>query len=144
MFDIQNVRLDNRTIFGAQYHLLELDTLAVTKKPTKAQFEIKNFQNNDRRIFGLSFTPDAIFSSEGIIEIRLNGVRLLPIEAPIQGMLRTITALNIPIPTNFGLRISESKKLEVFIWNPDGNSAKINLSCFIGDIKNDNGKRTRR
>jgi len=144
MFDVTTVRLDNRTIFGAQYHLLELDTLAVTKKPNKAQFEIKNFQNNDRRIFGLSFTPDSVFSREGVIEIRINGVRFLPQESPAQGMLRTVTALNVPIPPNFGLRISESKKLEVFIWNPDGNSAKINLACFVGDIINDNGKRTRR
>ena len=130
----RRVTFDNRTLSGAQYHLLKLQTGTLTKKSNKAQFIVDNFQNRDRRIFGLSFTPDLLFSEEGIIEIRLNEVRILPIEAPAQGMLQNITALNIPIPPNFGLRIQESMKLEIFIWNPDGNDSAINLSVFVGDI----------
>ena len=130
----RRVTFDNRTLSGAQYHLLKLQTGTLRKKSNKAQFIVDNFQNRDRRIFGLSFTPDLLFSEEGVIEIRLNEVRILPIEAPAQGMLQNITALNIPIPPNFGLRIQESMKLEIFIWNPDGNDSAINLSVFVGDI----------
>ena len=136
MFDkIQKIQIDNKTIIGPQYHLLELDTATDIKKPRVPQFVIENPQDADRRIFGLSFTPDTVFSSEGIINIFLNNVRMLPVEDRSQGMLSSITALNVPIPANFGLKILPRRKLEVFIWNPDGNSAKINFSCFIGDLK---------
>ena len=131
----RRVTFDNRTLSGAQYHLLKLQTGTITKKTTKAQFIVDNFQNRDRRIFGLSFTPSLLFSEEGVLEVRLNEVRILPIEAPAQGMFENITALNVPIPPNFGLRIEESMKLEIFIWNPDSNDASINLSVFVGDIK---------
>ena len=130
----RRVIFDNRTISGAQYHLLKLQTGTLTKKSTKPQFIIANFQNRDRRIFGLSFTPSLAFSEFGIIEVRLNEVRILPIEAPAQGMFQNITALNIPIPPNFGLKIQESMELEVFIWNPSNNDVAINLSAFVGDI----------
>jgi len=132
---IRKVTFDNRTLIGPQYHILELDTLTETRKPARPQFEVSNVQNTDRRIFGLSFTPDSIFSLEGVINILLNGVRMLPVLDRGPGMLSSITALNVPIPPNFGLKILPKKKLEVFIWNPNGNSAKINFSCFFGDIK---------
>jgi len=135
MFDNFKVQIDNRTILGPQYHLLELDTTTNTKKPRIPQFKIQNPQDADRRIFGLSFTPDSLFSGEGIINIFLNRVRMLPVEDRSQGMLSSITALNVPIPPNFGLKILPRQSLEVFIWNPSGNSAKINFSCFVGDIK---------
>jgi len=130
----RRVTFDNRTLSGAQYHLLKLQTGTITKKTTKPQFIVDNFQNRDRRIFGLSFTPSLLFSEEGIVEVRLNEVRILPVEPPAQGMFENITALNVPIPPNFGLKIQESMKLEVFIWNPDSNDVSINLSCFVGDI----------
>ena len=136
MFDKNiKVQIDNKTIVGPQYHLLELDTLTEIKKPRIPQFKIQNPQDADRRIFGLSFTPDAVFSSEGIINIFLNRVRMLPVEDRSQGMLSSVTALNVPIPANFGLKILPRQSLEVFIWNPSGNSAKINFSCFVGDLK---------
>ena len=136
MFDKNiKVQIDNKTIVGPQYHLLELDTLTEIKKPRIPQFKIQNPQDADRRIFGLSFTPDAVFSSEGIINIFLNRVRMLPVEDRSQGMLSSVTALNVPIPANLGLKILPRQSLEVFIWNPSGNSAKINFSCFVGDLK---------
>jgi len=132
----RRVIFDNRTISGAQYFIEELDTLTRTKKSTKPQFIQKNLENTNKRVFGIGLTPDGLFRAEGIIEIRINEVRLLPAErAPAQGMLSSISALNIPIPDNFGIKIENQKALEVWVWNPDGNSAKINMTAFVGDIR---------
>lgn len=129
------VIFSNKTLVSAQYLLRELDTETRTKKSKKPQFEFKNPKRTDKRIFGISMTPDARFSKEGIIEIFLNEVRLLPNEQSQQGAFSNITALNIPIPPNYGLRLDPDKKIEVFVWNPSGKSAKINFSCFVGDIQ---------
>jgi len=129
------VVFSNKTLVSAQYLLRELDTSTRTKKSNKPQFEFQNLKVTDKRIFGISMTPDRTFSEEGIIEILVNEVRLLPNQQSQQGAFSSITALNIPIPPNYGLRLDPDKKLEVFVWNPSGNSAKINFACFLGDIK---------
>lgn len=130
-----SVRLANPAISGAQYDLVELDTgvLPLTK-PKRANYSIENTQDTDKRVFALGLVPDALFKTSGIIEIFINKVRVFPITDPVQGFLSAVTSLNIPIPPNFGLKIKPRGKLEVFVWNPSGASAKINFAVFIGDF----------
>jgi len=104
----RRVTFDNRTISGAQYHLLKLQTGTLTKKSNKPQFKVDNFQNRDRRIFGLSFTPSLLFSEEGVLEVRLNEVRILPIEAPAP---KTNSFLFLPsINSKTPLILNQNKK----------------------------------
>lgn len=128
------VQLQNEAIIGPQYDIVELDTTTVTQKPARANYTIENPDDIDKRVFTIAFIPDSTFKAQGIIEIFLNGVRLFPITDPTQGFLSSVTALNIPIPPNFGLKIKPREKLEVFVYNPSGASAKVNFAVFVGNI----------
>ena len=129
-----SVQIVNEALRNPQYDLVELTTGALTKRSDKAQFEIKNTASGDKRIYTIGIVPDAVFKTEGIIEIFLNEVRLFPITSPSQGMFRNVSSLNIPIPANFGLKILQDFKIEVFIYNPSGNPATINFSIFIANV----------
>lgn len=130
------VKFANEALVNPQYDLVKLTAKAAqTKKPDKAQFTIKNEASGDKRVYTLGVVPDSIFKADGVMEIILNGVRLFPITSPAQGMFENVSSLNIPIPANFGLKIKESDKLEVFIWNPSAAIATINFSIFIANIK---------
>ncbi len=129
------VEIANEALRNPQYDLVELTTGALTKKSDKPQFEIKNTATGDKRIYTIGVVPDATFKTEGILEIFLNEVRLFPITAPSQGMFRNVTSLNIPIPANFGLKIVQDFKLEVFIYKPSANAATINFSVFIANVQ---------
>lgn len=130
------VSIQNEALKNPQYDIVNLDTgTTILKKSNKAQFEIKNTASGDKRIYTIGLVPDATFKTDGVIEIILNGVRLFPITSPSQGMLQNVSSLNIPIPSNYGLKIEESRKLEVFIWNPNGASATINFAVFIANIR---------
>jgi len=130
------VKFANEALVNPQYDLVKLTAQSTdTKKPNKAQFTIKNDASGDKRIYTLGVVPDTVFKADGVMEIILNGVRLFPITSPAQGMFENVSSLNIPIPANFGLKIKESDKLEVFIWNPSGALATINFSIFIANIK---------
>jgi len=129
------VQLANEALKNPQYDLLKLTALATDlKKPNKPQFLIKNDASGDKRVYTIGVVPDAVFKTSGVMEIILNGVRLFPITSPAQGMFENVSSLNIPIPANFGLKIKESEKLEVFIWNPSAAIATVNFSVFIANI----------
>jgi len=130
------VAIANETLGNPQYDLVELQALATDlKKPTTPQFSIKNDASGDKRIYTIGIVPDATFKTDGVMAIILNGVRLFPITSPSQGMFKNVSSLNIPIPANYGLRIKESEKLEVFIWNPSAALATVNFSIFIANIR---------
>jgi len=130
------VAIANQVLANPQYDIVELDTgTTLLKKSDKPQFEIKNTATGDKRIYTIGIVPDALFKTDGIVEIFLNEVRLFPISIPKQGMLKNVSSLNIPIPANFGLGIKESFSLDVFIYNPNGASATINFSVFIANVR---------
>ena len=130
------VTVQNEALANPQYDVVELDTGTTTlKKPNIPQFTIENNASGDKRIYTIGIVPDTTFKTQGIMEILLNEVRLFPISTPAQGMFKNISSLNIPIPANYGLRIVESKKLEVFIWNPSAASATVNFALFIANIR---------
>jgi len=128
------VSFANEALVNPQYDLVTLTTGALTKKSDKAQFEIKNTATGDKRIYTIGIVPDATFKAESIVEIFLNEVRLFPISSPVGGMFANVSSLNIPIPANFGLKIKQDFKLEVFIYNPLGNASTISFSVFIANI----------
>jgi len=128
------VQFANEALINPQYDLITLSTGALTKKSDKPQFEIKNTATGDKRIYTIGIVPDATFKAESILEIFLNEVRLFPISAPVGGMFANVSSLNIPIPANFGLKIKQDFKLEVFIYNPLGNASTISFSVFIANI----------
>lgn len=131
-----NVKIQNPTLANPQYDLVKLSTgTTITKKTDKAQYEITNTASGDKRIYTIGIVPDATFKTDGVLEIRLNGVRLFPISDPAQGMLENVSSLNIPIPANYGLSIKESDKLEVFIWNPNAANATVNFAVFIANVR---------
>jgi len=130
------VSIANETLANPQFDIVELDTGATTlKKPKTPQFTIKNDASGDKRIYTIGIVPDATFKTDGVMEIILNEVRLFPITSPKQGMFKNVSSVNIPIPSNYGLKIGESKKLEVFIWNPSAAAATVNFAVFIANIR---------
>jgi len=131
----ERVQLDNLTLESPQYFIETLDTLNLTKKTKKAQFEIKNIKGRDTRVFGISLVPDSTFRRLGFIEVWLNEVRLLPANpTKAIGKLSNIDSLNVPIPQNFGLKILPDKKLEFFVYSFVGVTSKLNVTAFTGDI----------
>jgi len=129
-----SVSFDNEALINPQYDLVTLSTGALTKRSDKPQFEIKNTATGDKRIYTIGIIPDTTFKAESIVEIFLNEVRLFPITTPVGGMFANVSSLNIPIPANFGLKIRQDFKLEVFIYNPLGNASTISFSVFIANI----------
>ena len=130
------VKLANNAIAGAQYDLVELTTsISQSTKPSQPNYSIQNTQDTDKRVFALGIVPNALFKTEGIIEIFINKVRVFPITDPVQGFLSSVTSLNIPIPPNFGLKIKPRDKLEVFAWNPSLTPlTSVNFAVFLGDF----------
>jgi len=128
------VELANEALINPQYDLVTLSTGALTKKSDKPQFEIKNTATGDKRVYTIGIVPDATFKAESIVEIFLNEVRLFPITTPVGGMFANVSSLNIPIPANFGLKIKQDFKLEVFVYNPLGNASTISFSVFIANV----------
>jgi len=132
------VALSNEALTQPQYDIVELDTLtgasAITKKSDRPQYFIENADDVDKRVFAIALVPDSTFKTEAIIEIFLNRVRLFPITDPSGGFLSSVTSLNIPIPPNYGLKIKPRQKLEVFVYNPLGNSATVNFAVFVGNF----------
>jgi len=137
----ERVRFSNLTMTQPQY-FVRLFTFNVNtnpedaKKPRVPQFSFQNIKERDTRVFGLGITPNSAFRDFGVIEIFLNEVKLFPAGQTTFGVMRNISALNFPIPPNFGLKIFPSKKLEVFAWQPAGvELTSINFVAFIGDIQ---------
>lgn len=127
------VSIKNEALANPQFDIVELDTGVTTKRQRSAQYEINNEGSGDKRIFSLSIVPDTTFKGAGQMVILLNETKLFPITDPKAGMFANVSSLNIPIPSNYGLKIREANKLEVFIW-AGGVSAKVNFAVFIGNI----------
>ena len=127
------VSVQNEALVNPQFDIVELDSGVTTKKQRTAQFEIKNTSSTVKKIFAISIIPDAGMKTDGVIEVFLNESRLYPITDPSPGMLKGVSALNIPIPPNFGLRIDESKKLEVFVWTPNAVAVQTTFAVFIAN-----------
>lgn len=128
-----SVTIKNNAVISPQFDLVRIST-AVNKKPNSPQYELKNESSVIKRIFSISVVPDATLQTEGFIEIHLNGVKFFPISDPIAGIYTDISAINVPIPDSYGLKILPDDKLEVFLWNPLSNSISATIAVFIGEL----------
>lgn len=129
-----NVTLKQDALRSPQYDLVEIIVGAgVTKKPDIPQFSIKNEGSGIKKIFTIGIIPDAAAKSDAVLEVFLNESRVFPISDPTAGMFQNVTSVNIPIPPNFGLKIEESKKLEVFAWTPTGVASVFTFAVFIAN-----------
>jgi len=133
--EILNVQLKNNAVISPQFDLVRIGTSQTKKADDNApDYELKNESSIIKRIFALSIIPDATFKTEGLIQIQLNGTKFFPISSQLQGDLTDISAINIPIPDTYGLKILPKDKLKVFIWNPSGNPINASVAVFIGDL----------
>lgn len=133
--EILNVQLKNNAVISPQFDFVRIGTSAITRSNAdNPNYELKNESSLIKRIFALSIIPDATFKTEGLIEIHLNGVKFFPITSSSQADFTDISAINIPIPDTYGLKILPKDKLKVFIWNPTGNPINASVAVFIGEL----------
>ena len=97
-------------------------------------FEFKNQSGVIKRIFALTLIPDASFQAGGIVKITLNEAPLYPITNLQAGDFQDVSALNIPIPDTYGLKILPKEKLKVFIADPTGGTVALTVAVFIGEL----------
>ena len=130
-----NVQLKNNAVISPQFDLRRIST-DVTSFPNSnsPQFNFKNQSSVIKRIFALSVIPDANFQTKGILKITLNDAPLFPIGNLQAGDFTDISALNIPIPDTYGLKILPKDELKVFIASPDGTTVTISVAVFIGEL----------
>lgn len=126
------VQLKNLTLASPQYDLLNIETTNTIKDVNNPNYELGNDSSEDKRIYAIAAVPvDLTTQQDALLEIWLNGKRLFPITDPVQGMLKGVNEINIPIPPNEGLQLKESEKLQVFLWNPNGVNVSVTFGVFI-------------
>jgi len=130
-----NVQLKNNAIISPQFDFQRISaTLTKASDEEQPQFEFKNESSVIKRIFALSIIPDATFQSEGFIKILLNDTQMFPISSLSLGAFQDVSAINIPIPDTYGLKILPKRELKVFIWSDSGASVSATIAVFVGEI----------
>lgn len=131
-----SVKIQNNTIISPQFIFKRITTTRTTKRnDDDPDLEIKNEASTIKRVFTIAIVPDPTFQAEGQIQISINDVTFFPaILAPTQGDFQDITAINVPIPDTYGLRLLPDNKLKVFIFNPSGNLVAATIAIFIGEL----------
>ena len=130
-----SIQIKNGAVISPQFDSVRIST-NVTTFPNSNQpnFELKNESSVIKRIFALSFVPDPVFQTDGILSITLNEAPLFPITPMIAGDFQDVSALNIPIPDTYGLKILPKRKLRVFIASPNGALVSGTIAVFIGEL----------
>jgi len=132
---VTNVQLKNNAVISPQFDFVRISTDRTTFPDTnRPDYELKNTSGVIKRIFALSIIPDPVFQSDGLIEISLNGVTFFPITQSIAGVFANTTAINIPIPDTYGLKILPKNELRVFIRSPSGSVVSVTIAVFIGEL----------
>jgi len=131
-----DVQLKNNAVISPQFDQVRITTTAkVFPDSNQADFVLKNNSSLIKRIFALSMVPDPTFQSDGIVKITLNEAPLFPITPLVAGDFQDITALNIPIPDTYGLKILPKDELRVFIASPPtGALVGLTVAVFIGEL----------
>jgi hypothetical protein len=132
---IQNVQLKNNAVVSPQFDQVRIST-SNTSFPNSntPDYELRNESSVIKRIFALTFIPDASFQAQGILKITLNGAPLFPITNMVSGDFQDVSAFNIPIPDTYGLKILPKEKLKVFIADPTGGTVTGTIAVFIGEL----------
>jgi len=118
-----NVQVKNNAVVSPQFDLVRLTipaTQTVFPNSNQPDFELKNESSVIKRIFAITFIPNATFQASGILKMTLNEAPLFPITDQIAGDFQDVTALNIPIPDTYGLKILPKEKFKLFLADPSG------------------------
>jgi len=130
-----SVQLKNNAIVSPQFDQVRITTdKLVFPESSRASFELKNNSSVIKRIFALSLVPDTAFQADGIVKITLNEAPLFPITPLAVGDFQDVSALNIPIPDTYGLKILPKDTLRVFIASPNGTLVGLTVAVFIGEL----------
>ena len=130
-----DVQLKNNAIVSPQFDQVRLISNRLTfPNDNTPDFEFKNSSGVIKRIFALTLIPDASFQAQGIVKITLNEAPLYPITNLQAGDFQDVSALNIPIPDTYGLKILPKEKLKVFIADPTGGTVALTVAVFIGEL----------
>jgi len=130
-----NVQLKNNAIVSPQFDQVRVISSDLTfPDDNQPNFEFKNRSGVIKRIFALTLIPDASFQAQGIVKITLNDAPLYPITNLQAGDFQDVSALNIPIPDTYGLKILPKDSLKVFIADPTGGTVALTIAVFIGEL----------
>lgn len=129
-----SVELKNNAIVSPQFDFVRVTTSQTLKNSASPIYKLNNESGNIKRIFTIAIVPDATFQTEALMEIHLNGVKFFPITDQVQGQFSDVSAINVPIPDTYGLKILPKDKLEFFVWNPSGNPVTASIAVFIGEL----------
>jgi len=130
-----NVQLKNDAVISPQFDQVRITTTKTTFPDSNSpSFELKNFSSVIKRIFAITLVPDGTFQADGIVKITLNEAPLFPITPLVAGDFQDVSALNIPIPDTYGLKILPKESLRVFIASPNGSLVGLTVAVFIGEL----------
>lgn len=130
-----NVQLKNNAVVSPQFDQVRITSNdLVFPDDNSPNFEFKNRSGVIKRIFALTLIPDASFQAQGIVKITLNEAPLYPITNLQAGDFQDVSALNIPIPDTYGLKILPKEKLKIFIADPTGGTVALTIAVFIGEL----------
>jgi len=130
-----SVQLKNNAVVSPQFEQVRITSSNLTfPDDNSPDFEFKNQSGVIKRIFALTIIPDASFQAQGIVKITLNEAPLYPITNLNAGDFQDVSALNIPIPDTYGLKILPKDKLKVFIADPTGGTVALTIAVFIGEL----------
>ena len=130
-----NVQLKNNALVSPQFDQVRITSNnLVFPNDNSPDFELKNNSGVIKRIFALTLVPDASFQAQGIVKITLNEAPLFPISNLQAGDFQDVSALNIPIPDTYGLKILPKEKLKIFIADPTGGTVALTIAVFIGEL----------
>jgi len=130
-----NVQIKNNAVVSPQFDQVRITTSQlVFPNSNRPNFELKNNSSVIKRIFALSVVPDPTFQADGIVKITLNEAPLFPITPLVAGDFQDVSALNIPIPATYGLKILPKDTLRVFIASPNGTLVGLTVAVFIGEL----------
>jgi len=130
-----NVQLKNNAVISPQFDQVRISTnKKVFPNENTPNFFIKNNSSVIKRIFALSIIPDGTFQADGIVKILLNEAPLFPITPLVAGDFADVSALNIPIPDTYGLKILPKNELKVLIASPNETVVTLTVAVFIGEL----------
>jgi len=130
-----SIQIRNGAVVSPQFDQVRISTSTVAfPNSNQPNYLLKNESSVIKRIFALTFVPDATFQTDGVLSITLNEAPLFPITPMVAGDFTDVSALNIPIPDTYGLKILPKRELKVFIKSPNGVLVTGTIAVFIGEL----------
>ena len=132
------VQIKNNAVVSPQFDQVRISipaTQTTFKNSNQPDFELKNESSVIKRIFAITFIPNASMQAGGILKMTLNEAPLFPITDQVAGDLQDVSALNIPIPDTYGLKILPKEKFKLFLADPSGGGGiSGTIAIFIGEL----------